>query len=295
VTIPFELHCNLITRYPMKIHSIIIVSLLLAACGRHEAKMDMKPGTFASAGLKTEEETESVYDEITAEAPASQQPVQTLDRKLIRNGTLHFRTKAVKATKTEIEKQVKALHGYISNESQNDYDNGLSYEQTLRVPAAHFDTLIQKIETLAQHIDNRTINTDDVTEEFIDVETRLITKKDLEKRYRELLAKGRTVEELLSIERELSNVRGEIESMEGRLNYLKNQVGFSTLVVTYYEQNATEFGFGSKVMASFGEGWSNLLYFFIGVLNIWPFVIVVVVAGWWWMRSRKRKKNVDVV
>lgn len=271
----------------MKIHSIIIVSLLLAACTSKEAQRWAAAPAMASAGLQLEETLESA-DKI--EAPSSQQPAQSLERKLIRNGRLHFRTKEVKNTKAEIEKQVKALNGYINNESQNNYDNALSYEQTIRVPAANFDALIEKIEALAQHVDNRSINTDDVTEEFIDVETRLTTKKDLEKRYRELLAKGRTVEELLSIERELSNVRGEIESMEGRLNYLKNQVSFSTLVVTYYEQNATEFGFGSKVMASFGEGWSNLLYFFIGVLNIWPFVIVGVALLIWFVRYRRRKK-----
>jgi hypothetical protein len=266
----------------MKVLYIIIICFSLLACQNHESKQ-----RFATESIFEVADEEDIAK---MEVLPTAQPAQPLERKLIRNGRLSFRAKEVKSTKMEIEKQVKALDGYINNESQNNYDDRLSYEQTIRVPAARFDELIQKIEALASHVDNRTIDTDDVTEEFIDVETRLATKKDLEKRYRELLAHASKVEELLSVERELSNVRSEIESMEGRLNYLKNQVALSTLVVTYYEEKNAEFGFGSKVMASFGEGWSNLLYFFIALLNVWPFVILMAIGVVVFLKIRKKRK-----
>ena len=94
----------------------------------------------------------------------------------------------------------------------------------IRVPADRFDELLLIIEPLASKIESKNINTQDVTEEFIDVETRLKTKKELETRYLEILKQAKTVTDIISIESQIATVRSEIESMEGRINYLKNQV-----------------------------------------------------------------------
>ena len=80
---------------------------------------------------------------------------------------------------------------------------------------------------------------------------------------------------MLSIESQLGSVRAEIESMEGRLNYLNNQVAFSTIKVSYYELTGINFGFASKFVYSLKNGWDNLLTFLIAVVNVWPFLILV--------------------
>ena len=79
---------------------------------------------------------------------------------------------------------------------------------------------------------------------------------------------------MISIEDEMGQVRSDIESMEGRLNYLKSQVAFSTLKVSYYETIATDFGFSAKFIQSFKNGWNNLILFLIGIINVWPFLIL---------------------
>lgn len=213
---------------------------------------------------------------------------EIIERKLIRNGQLDFKTIHVKKTKIEIEKISKELNGYISSENENNYDNRLQYAQTIRVPADQFDNLIKRIEPLANKIENKSINTQDVTEEFIDVEARLNTKKDLEARFREILKLAKTVEEIVSIESQIANVRSEIESMEGRLKYLQNQVSFSTLTVSYYEVIGTDFGFASKFVESLKGGWDNLLAFLIFMVNLWPFIVGIAVIVFWWVRRRKQ-------
>lgn len=76
--------------------------------------------------------------------------------------------------------------------------------------------------------------------------------------------------------------------MQGRLNYLKNQVAFSTLNLSYYQNTRTDFGFFSKVGSAFADGWENLLAFLLVLLQLWPFVISVMIAGYFFIRYRKR-------
>lgn len=221
---------------------------------------------------------------------ADQSATVTIERKLIRNGYLMFETSDVTKTKSSIEAISKELNAYISNESQNNMTDRLQYNQTIRVPADKFDLLIQRIEADAVKVESKDVNTQDVTEEFIDVEARLKTKKELETRYRELLKQAKTVQDIVSIESQISNVRSEIESMEGRLNYLKNQVSFSTLNVSYYQIIGTDFGFATKAFRALGRGWDNLLSFLIFLVNLWPFILIILGVAWGTNRWRKRKK-----
>lgn len=215
----------------------------------------------------------------------------TTERKLIRNGSLSFETSDVKKTKTAIDAICKELNAYVSNESQNSYANRLEYNQTIRVTADKFDLLVQKIEAEASRVEGKNVNTEDVTQEFIDVEARLKTKKDLEARYREILKQAKTVEEIITIERQIAEVRADIESMEGRLKYLTNQVAYSTLTVSFYETVGTDFGFGSKVGGAFGSGWDYFLSFLIGLVNVWPFLILAALIIWLAVRWRKSKRE----
>ena len=158
------------------------------------------------------------------------------------------------------------------------------------MPADQFDNLIKRIEALADKVENKGINTQDVTEEFIDVEARLKTKRELEARYSEILKQAKTVADILAIESQIANVRSEIESMTGRLNYLKNQVSFSTLNLSYYQIIGSDFGFATKFVESLKGGWDNLLTFLIFLINLWPFVIGIAIGVIWWLRRRKAKR-----
>jgi hypothetical protein len=266
---------------PMKTNYFLILFVLFLSCDSKRA-LKFAPSDEASMNLK----------EVAFDASAAEQSEQTvsIERKLIRNGQLDFKTNDVKKAKVDIEKISKELNGYISNESENNFGDRKQYNQTIRVPADQFDNLIKQIEVLADKVESKGINTQDVTEEFIDVEARLKTKKELEARYSEILKQAKTVADILAIESQIANVRSEIESMTGRLNYLKNQVSFSTLNLTYYETIGTDFGFASKFVDSLKGGWDNLLAFLIFLVNLWPFVIAIAVVILWWLRRRKAKK-----
>ncbi len=246
--------------------------------------------------LKEEAYTSSEVESIARlpEHENNNEPRSSTERKLIKNGDLSFETADIKKTKAAIDAISKELNAYVSSENQNNYDSELRYNQTIRVAADKFDLLIQKIEAEAGEVKSKNINTQDVTEEFIDVEARLKTKKELEARYREILKQAKTVEDILSIESQIGSVRSEIESMEGRLKYLTSQVSYSTLNLSYYERIGTDFGFGSKFGKALGSGWEIFLIFLIALINIWPFFILIALAIWLTMRVNKhRRKKTD--
>lgn len=219
------------------------------------------------------------------------QDLLKIEKKLIRNGSLEFKTNDVRQTKLEIEKFCKENNAYISNENENNLNDRIQYNQTIRVPAERFEQLVSKIESLATKVENKNIFIQDVTEEFIDVTARLKTKRELETRYLEILNRANTVEEIISVESQIANVRSEIESMQGRLEYLKNQVTLSTLQISFYETIGTSFGFAGKFNESLKAGWQNLLSFIIVLITLWPFAIALGLSLFIWRRKRNRKNN----
>ena len=226
------------------------------------------------------------------ELQTSKVPIET--RMLIKTGNLSMAVNDVKQSRKQIGDIANKFKAYISDERLDDYGDRLNTSLTIRVPSSSYDTLVALIEQVGEKTDSKSVNVQDVTEEYIDVEARLKTKKELEARYHEILKQAHTVTDILSVESNLNNVRAEIESMEGRLKYLMSQVSFSTLNLNFYQQLSTDYGFGGKLADGLGNGWTNFLTFFIGLANIWPFLILMGVGIGLilrWRRNRKLKQS----
>ncbi len=239
------------------------------------------------------------YKEVAAGSPEeemidneSPKKVESIERKIIKEGEISFETADVKKTKSLITKTVDELDGYIANDNIYDYQDRIEHRLVIRIVAKNFDELLAKISESVEKLDSRNISVLDVTEEYIDVEARIKTKKELENRYKELLKKAATVKDILNIEREIGTLREEIESVEGRLRYLKDKISFSTLTVTYYEKTSSVFGFSSKFGEGIKGGWDNLLWMIIGLTHVWPFILAIAVILFIVIRlDRKRKKK----
>ncbi len=213
------------------------------------------------------------------------------ERKIIKQGEVTFETSDATETKKVISKHIAEYKGYISEDRIADFTNKTEHRVTLRVPSDKFDLLLAAISGTARKLDSKNISASDVTEEFVDIEARIRTKKELENRYKELLKKAVKVDEILNIEKEIGNLRTEIESIEGRLNYLKDQVSLSTLTVVFYEQSHSSFGFAGRFGEAIKNGWTNLLWFFISLVNLWPFVLAGFAGIIIYRQAMKRRKN----
>jgi hypothetical protein len=216
----------------------------------------------------------------------------TIERKLIKTGNVTFETKELAATRKTILDLVNQNNGYVSSDNQYKSDDRISTTLSVRIPAKSFDAVLDGIAKGVEKFDNKSVHISDVTEQFLDVEARLKTKKTLEIKYLEVLKKAKSVREILDVERELAKVRGDIEAKEGRLKYLQSQVSFSTLGITFYKKTkANESGFGSKIGEAFKQGFENVKAFLVSMINVWPFMIILFLLIFYFRRRVKRTKS----
>ncbi|WP_281227235.1 DUF4349 domain-containing protein [Flavobacterium aquiphilum] len=218
----------------------------------------------------------------------------TIEQKIIKNGNLRFETENLETTYEQIKIAVKKGKAFIQNDSEGK-DYGSIYRRiTVRIPSQNFDSFIKDISTGVTYFDNKEINSEDVTEQYIDIDARLKAKKKLENRYIELLSKATKMSEMLAIEAQLSAIREEIEAKEGQLRYMQNRISLSTITIEFYKTIAEERGvtisYGAKVWNAFKSGFYGISNFFLGLLEVWPFIIIAI-ALFYFIRKRFKKKN----
>ena len=210
-------------------------------------------------------------------------------RMLIKTGNLSMKVTDLKDARKKIGIITENLSAYISEEQLNNFGDRINISLVIRVPYNQYDSLFNSIERVGRRTDGKSVSVQDVTEDYIDTEARLKTKMELEARYREILKNASTVTDILAVESQLNTVRGEIESMQGRLKYLGSQVSFSTLHLNFYQATSVDFGFAGKLVSGLKNGWENLLSFFIGIVNVWPFIILITGSVWIFRRWRKNR------
>ncbi len=280
---------------------LLLLSFLVLSC--EEKTNSSLRGEIDSSGFMDLEETISndgpyfAYNESEVERnPTPSQQSSSLkeeNQKIIKTARLRFETQNLKKTQELVHEIINQAGGYIQNDTSGKDRNQLYQRLTVRIPTQNFQEAITGIAKGVAYFDEKTISQQDVTEEFIDIKARLKAKNALEERYITLLEKAKNVKEMLDIERELAEIREEIEAKQGRLNYLKNQVSLSTLYIHFYKITAEEGitqSYGHKIINSVKNGWNKISQFFLTLLSSWPFLILVVAGVFFirrWIRKRK--------
>jgi len=278
--------------------TIAITSMLFYACNGNMESSQYDLASNIAAEVKTEgyeevTETEASEDDLEGRKDIAipARSIKKIERKLIKEGSITFETADAKATKKMIHQVSNSLNGYLARDNEASYGNRIQHNITIRIPSDKFDNLLVDISSSIKEIEDQNISVRDVTDEYVDISARLKAKKIVEKRYLELLSKAHSVGDVLQVESELARLREEIESTEGRLRYLKDQVSLSTLHISFYETieiNEPSFEFLSKVGDGFSNGFKGLLWFFIGLVNVWPFLLFIGLLTWLVVRLIKR-------
>ena len=235
------------------------------------------------------------YAPLQTPAPDSvASPGSAYEQKIIKNADLQFETDDLEGTANRIKEIVTKYNAQVQQDSESKEYSSLRHTILVWVPAKNFDAFIGDIGKGVSYFDRKEISSQDVTEEFIDVEARVKTRKTLEARYIELLKKASKMSEMLEIEQKLSEIREEIESQEGRLKYLQNRVALSTVRIEFYKNIEMKEGatvsYGTKIGNAFKGGFNSLSSFFIGIINFWPFILIFVIA-FILIRKRIRRKK----
>lgn len=277
-----------------KILQLLTIILFVAFTSCSKTGELSETSALALPDISTDEAARDASSSTSADAKQTQENTDetaTVERMVVKEGSIRFETANAQETRETINATVKQLNGYLSNDSSSNYGNHTEHTVMIRVPAKSFETLLEGVSKTATKIESKNISALDVTEEFIDVQARIKTKKEIEERYKELLKKANSVEDILKIESELGTLRADIESFEGRLKYLKSRISLSTLTVTFYEKGESTTGFGYEISSAFGTGWDNLISFIIGLFYIWPFILLSIALVIIIRKIRKRRKK----
>lgn len=161
-------------------------------------------------------------------APEPVPSVENYERKLVKTGNLTVQVTDLSQVEERLEKWCTGLGGYVSYSSS---DETSSY-YTVKIPSHLFDSALETAGTFGQ-VKNRNVSVSDVSEQYYDLQTRLQTKKVLQKNLTSYLERADNLTDILKIEKELNNVTGEIESMEGQMKRLTDRIDFSTLSIMF--------------------------------------------------------------
>jgi hypothetical protein len=184
-------------------------------------------------------------------------------------------------------------------ESMPSGDSALQAYVVIRVPATKYQAFIDEAAKLGKVL-IQTENTDDVTQQHIDLKARLDNLRAQETRLREFFAKAKTVSEMLQIENELSRVRGEIESMAAQVAYLERQAAMATVTIELAEPKplvrpgGVDWGVGTAFTSSVRAfvGTLNVLIVMLGpILAIGLFIVLpaYLIGRFVWRVVRKRR------
>jgi len=204
--------------------ALLVVSLAgsLAACSKREDAGAAPPAAAAAPA------------EPTKGADTSQ-----VVRKVIRNAELSMTVASPGTAQREAAKIAEQYGGYLaSSESlasrSDDGEEPGSVRVVLRVSSDELDPALDALRKLGKRVGTETLSSRDVTEEWVDVDARIKTQKKLEEQYLEIAKSASKVDDLLAVQKQLAEVRGEIEKLEGRKRLLDHQIGLSTVTVSFH-------------------------------------------------------------
>ena len=229
-----------------------------------------------------------------------------VERKIIRNAELTVETSSPEEAQQKIAAIAAAKNGFVVESQQSTTNSQATTRDrvtmTLRVPADKFDEALDEIRKAGGRVLVETVKGQDVTEEFIDVEARLKTKKELEEQFLGILKQAKNVQDTLEVQTELSRVRGEIEQIEGKKRFLENQTSLSTVKLTLQTPtvfSANSSGFVYQLGQSLNTGVESALSFVLGfivfIIAIIPFLVLVVLPvylllRYFWRKYKKRRR-----
>ncbi|GGN48538.1 DUF4349 domain-containing protein [Oceanobacillus indicireducens] len=295
--------------------SILVFSLLLAACtgeeadGTAEGTADIAYDT-ESYGVEESElqvsdgeegqdaETENSVEDVEVDSAES-------NRKVIYTADINVETDDFTAFSNQVQKEAARIGGYVLestlyNEQAEDLKSG---QMTIRIPQEDFHPFLDFIEEGSTKVLDHYVSGEDVTEEFVDLESRLKSKEQVEERLLDFLAGAEETEDLLKISNDLAQVQEEIEMIVGRMNYLQDKTDFSTITISIRERNVTLTNVNDdlntwqetkqqfmKSINSIITTLSKLSILIIGNLPVLAIIGVLALSGFFIWRKQKKNK-----
>lgn len=233
---------------------------------------------------------------IAAEAPAG--------RQIIYKANVTMEVADFASANTDINNRIHLAGGYLLQFSENQTDYEKSATLVVKVPAGGFNRFLAELESAEHKSIQRSVQGQDVSEEFVDLDARLKSKQAEEARLLDFMGKATKSDELVAFSAQIGKVQTEIEQIKGRMRYLEQNVAYSTVEIRLYQKNVKakaegqqpETAFSAKLSNAFSDTAGIVLVFFQGLLVViaggLPILAVLAVIGiplYFVYRARKKR------
>lgn len=279
--------------------------LLLTACSGDEesAKMDTAEGLSNSSKFVTEDQ-KSLEAEVEQETEIGD--IETPNtRMIIHTARISSNVKDLEKTQHNMEQKVKKYDGYIVEANVYlESDETSTGKMVVRIPEQHFETFLSEAEAEALKVLDKSVTGQDVTEEYVDISSRVKSKRAVEERLLAFMEDAQKTEDLLKISTDLAKIQEEIEVLVGKMNYLENQTSFSTIELTMYENRVIipdienknlntwektkkQFITSTNSLLSVGSG---IIVFLVGNLPVLILLAAITFVVVWGIKRRKNRQ-----
>lgn len=302
---------------------LIIGGFLFAGCGsagsasvaiaESTASMNIEgsaatPAANVALGYDAPVDADGISAGEQNQQPEQAQESQDQERIILRDGSMSIIAEDPEATIDAIAMRADELGGWVVTSSVNAFTDRSGKDTsrgsiTVRIPAERLDEVIMSIRDGALEVISESVTGRDVTAEYVDISSRLGNLQAAEAQLQEILLKAETVEDVLAVQRELTAIRGEIEVLQGRINFFNEAAAFSSLRIDVQPQapdpvevQTVGWNPGSTLQAAIStlinlvQGLVDIIIFLVVVLL--PIIIVASIPAWFiWRQIMKRVRT----
>lgn len=291
----------------MAVTLMTLILLVVAGCssGMEEAPYSGAMNNAASDGDLAVEE--GAVDKIASDGGKTTTGIsgQSSNQMVIYTANLTAEVTDYKKARNDLDSLIQKYQGYIVHSSEYENERERGGNITVRIPEGGFKSFLSEIEVIAHRVNNQSLQGQDVTEEYVDLESRLKAKKAVESRLLDFMNQAENVEDLLKISQDLGRVQEEIEQIEGRMRYLRDHTSFSTVHIQLIEK---QIHVETPNRGTLNEAWIALLRStsqlislltsaFVSLVGSLPYLVLltgIALLGWYILRKvRQRQQKLE--
>ncbi|MGQ9684214.1 MAG: DUF4349 domain-containing protein [Anaerolineae bacterium] len=219
---------------------LLLLSLLLAACAAAPAMGKAAEESVGRAAVPPAQPAAEPAADAAGYGGEGAPALAGSERKVILTANLQLVVQNTEETVATIKSMVNGQGGFIAGANVWREGNLLRAQMTVRIPADKMEPFLAEVRKLAVRVEREDTSGQDVTEEYVDLAARLRNLEAAETELRTLLAEVREssgkAEDIMAVYRELENVRGQIEQIKGRMQYIDRSVDLATVTLNLSER-----------------------------------------------------------
>ena len=288
--------------------TVLVLAFAAAACGAAGEDLGPpglpgRPGAPGAPAAASQMVSDILVIEKQVSRSARLADADVVERKIVTNVDMNVRVDDVNDAMEAVTNLVDTSGGFVVSVSRTEDEDETFAFMSFRIPSNDLEAILSRVRDISERVERENRSSQDVTTEFVDIEARLGNLEAAEQQLMVLFERSGKVSDVLEVQRELTNMRGQIESLQGRLNYLSQTTATSLVSVWFHPTTSTapisdpgwspsETARGAtRGLAAFGRWFADVAITVAIFSPVWVPIVVIVLGVVLWDQRRQRKNT----